>query len=111
MVEFWGDVGFLLFTFSTVVFTVIYLTMSSAWRKNFIGAVIAIFAVGVTILCAYLSLRIWDVNLPGVEWVRLILFWVLGITMLSSVVGFLELQFGRRGERLRHRLAKKYEDV
>lgn len=111
MVELWGDIGFLIFTFSTMVFTIIYLTMSRAWMKSFFGAVIAIFAVGVTVLCAYLSLRIWDVTLPGVEWVRLVLFWVLGLTMTSSVIGFLEVQFGRRGERLRRRLSKRYDDV
>lgn len=111
MVELWGDIGFLVFTFSTLVFTIIYLTLSKAWMKSFIGAVIAIFSVGVTILCAYLSLRIWSVNLPGVDWVRLVLFWVLGVTMMSSVIGFLEVQFGRRGEKLRRRLAKRYDDV
>jgi hypothetical protein len=111
MVEFWGDVGFLLFTFSTWIFTLIYMTLSKAWRKSFIGAVIAIFAVGVSILCAYLSLRIWDVTLPGVEWVRLILFWILGLTMMSSIIGFLEVQFGKRGERFRRRLSARYDDV
>ncbi len=111
MVELWGDIGFLVFTFSTLVFTIIYLTMSKAWRKSFIGAVIAIFSVGVTILCTYLSLRIWNVDLPGVDWLRLVLFWVLGLTMMSSVIGFLELQFGRRGEKLRRRLSNRYDDV
>jgi hypothetical protein len=111
MLEFWGDVGFLLFTFSALVFTVVYLSLSNAWRKTMAGAIIATFAVSVTILCGYLSLRIWDIDVPGVEWVRFILFWVLGITMLTSIIGFLEVQFGRRGVNFRNRLGKRYDDV
>lgn len=110
MIEFWGDIGFLLFTFSTIVFTVIYLTMSR-WYKSFVGTIIAVFTSGVVVLSLYLSLRIWDIHVPGVDWVRLIIFWVLGIAMLVSIIGFLEVQFGRRGRRLRERLAKRYVDV
>jgi len=110
MLEFWGDVGFLAFTFSTLVFTAMYLTLSR-WRKSFVGTVIAIFAVSVLILCAYLSLRIWNVSLPGVEWVRLTIFWVLAITMLTSIVGFFQVQFGKRGQKLRKRLSGQYDDV
>lgn len=111
MLELWGDIGFLLFTASTLLFTILYLTLSKAWRKSFIGVVIGIFSVSVVVLCAYLSLRIWNVDVPGVEWVRLVIFWVLGATMLSSVIGFLEVQFGRRGANLRDRLARRYDDV
>lgn len=110
MLELWGDIGFLVFTFSALVFTLIYLTMSRFY-KSFVGTVIAIFSVGVVILCAYLSLRIWELQVPGVEWVRLTIFWVLGITMLASVIGFLEVQFGKRGQKLRARLSKRYDDV
>jgi hypothetical protein len=110
MVEFWGDLGFLLFTLSTLVFTVMYLTLSKAWLKGFIGVVVAILLVGVSILSVYLSLRIWEITVPGVEWVRLVIFWVLGLTMLSSIVGFLEVQFGHRKGKLR-RLAKQDDDV
>jgi hypothetical protein len=110
MIEFWGDVGFLIFTFSTIVFTIIYLTMSR-WFKSFVGTIIAIFTSGVVVLCIYLSLRIWEIEVPGVEWVRLIIFWILGIAMLVSIIGFLEVQFGHRGARLRRSLAKRYVDV
>jgi hypothetical protein len=110
MLELWGDIGFLLFTVSTLLFTVLYVSMSR-WYKSFVGTTIAIFSMSVVILCAYLSLRIWNVALPGVEWVRLVIFWVLGVTMLTSVVGFLEVQFGHRGKRLRERLARRYDDV
>lgn len=110
MLETWGDIGFLLFTFSTLIFTLLYLTLSR-WYKSYVGTVIAIFTVGVVVLCSYLSLRLWDVTVPGVEWVRLVIFWTLGITMLSSVIGFLEVQFGRRGAKMRNRLAKRYVDV
>ena len=111
MLEFWVDVGFLVFTLSTLIFTIIYFALSSAWRKTMVGAIIGIFSVCVLVLCAYLSLRIWDVALPGVEWVRLILFWVLGGTMLTSIVGFLEVQFGRRGKRARDRIAAQSDDL
>ena len=110
LVELWGDIGFLVFTFSTLVFTLLYLILSR-WYKSFVGTVIAIFATGVVILCGYLSLRIWDIIVPGVEWVRLGIFWTLGIAMLVSVVGFLEVQFGRRGASLRKRLSRRYDDV
>jgi len=110
MIELWGDIGFLVFTVSSTMFTFLYLTLSR-WYKSFVGTVVAIFAIGVVFLCGYLSLRIWGVYVPGVEWVRLIMFWVLGIVMLTSVVGFLEVQFGRRGKALRGRLAKRYSDV
>jgi hypothetical protein len=110
MVELWGDIGFLVFTFSTLVFTILYLTMSR-WYKSFVGTIIAIFSVSVVILSAYIAVRVWGFNPPGVEWLRLVIFWVLGITMLTSVIGFLEVQFGRRGERLRARLSKRYDDV
>lgn len=111
MLELWGDIGFLLFTFSSIVFTIMYLSLSSAWRKSLVGVIIAIFAIGVDVLCGYLSLRVWDIVLPGVEWIRLVIFWTLGITMLVSIVGFLEVQFGQRGEGLRNRLSKRYTDV
>lgn len=110
LVELWGDIGFLVFTFSTAIFTVLYLTLSR-WYKSFVGTVIAIFSTGVVILCGYLSLRIWDIMVPGVEWVRLGIFWTLGIAMLVSVIGFLEVQFGKRGAALRRRLSKRYDDV
>jgi len=110
VVELWGDIGFLVFAGSTLVFTIVYLTLSR-WYKSLVGSIIAIFTVGVVVLSAYLSLRIWEVTVPGVEWVRLVLFWVLGVTMLTSIVGFLEVQFGRRGESLRRRLSKRYDDV
>lgn len=110
MVELWGDIGFLVFTASSTVFTVLYLTMSR-WYRSFVGTIIAIFSISVVILSAYISLRVWGVVIPGIEWVRLTIFWVLGITMLASVVGFLEVQFGKRGEKLRARLSKRYDDV
>ncbi len=110
MLELWGDIGFLVFTFSSLIFTLLYLTLSR-WYKSFVGTMIAVFAVGVVILCGYLSLRVWDITVPGVEWVRLIIFWTLGIAMFSSVIGFIEVQFGRGGERLRKRLAKRYDDL
>lgn len=110
MVEFWGDVGFLVFTFSSLVFTILYLTMSR-WYKSFVGTIIGIFLVGTLVLSAYLSLRIWEVTVPGVDWVRLAIFWVLGLAMSTSVIGFLEVQFGRRATKLRQRLSKRYVDV
>lgn len=111
MIELWGDIGFLVFTVSSLMFTILYLTMSRAWRKSFVGAAVGIFATSVTILCTYLALRIWEIDLPGVEYLRLVIFWVLGLTMLASVIGFLEIQFGRRGTRVRKRLARRYDDV
>ena len=110
MLELWVDIGFLVFTFSSLVFTLLYLTLSR-WYKSFVGTIIAIFSVGVVILCGYLSLRIWGVDVPGVEWVRLTIFWTLGIAMLSSVIGFIEVQFGQGRERLRKRLAQRYDDL
>jgi TRAP-type C4-dicarboxylate transport system permease small subunit len=110
MVELWGDIGFLVFTACSIVFTLLYLTMSR-WYKSFTATLIAIYMVGVAFLCVYLSLRIWDIYLPGVEWVRLTMFWILAVSMLTSVIGFLEIQFGKRGETLRKRLSKKYSDV
>lgn len=110
MIELWGDIGFLVFGISTLMFTTLYLTLSR-WYKSYVGTIIAIFSVGVVILSAYLSLRIWEVTLPGVEWVRLVIFWILGVTMLASVIGFLEVQFGRRGAKLRQRLSRRYDDV
>lgn len=110
MVELWGDIGFLVFSVSTALFTIIYLTMSR-WYKSFIGTILAIFTTGVVVLCAYISLRVWGVEIPSVEWLRLILFWVLGVSMLGSVIGFLEVQFGKRGDKLKKRLSRRYEDV
>jgi hypothetical protein len=110
MVDFWGNVGFLVFTFSTLVFTILYISLSR-WYKSFVGTAIAVYTTSVVILCVYLSLRIWDVTLPGVEWLRLVIFWVLGMVMLASVIGFLEVQFGRRGVKLRERLSKRYNDI
>lgn len=110
MLDLWGNIGFLVFTISTLVFTLLYCTLSR-WYKSFVGTVIAIFSMGVVILCAYLSLRIWGIVLPGVDWLRLVIFWGLGLTMLASVIGFLEVQFGKGGAKLRERLAKRYVDV
>jgi len=110
LVELWGDVGFLTFTVSSGLFTLLFLTMSR-WYKSFTGTLIAIHMVAVAFLCSYVSLRIWDIPLPAVEWVRLIMFWILGISMLAAVVGFLEVQFGKRGAGIRKRLANRYSDV
>jgi hypothetical protein len=95
MVELWGDIGFLVFTFSALVFTTLYLSMSRFY-KSFVGSIIGVFSISVVILCGYLSLRVWDVTIPGVEWVRLVIFWVLGVTMLTSIFGFIQVQFLRR---------------
>lgn len=110
MLQLWGDIGFLLFTVSSLVFSILYLTMSR-WYRSLVGTIIAIFCISVVILCGYLSLRIWDIYVPGVDWVRLIIFWVLGSTMAVSIIGFLEVQFGKRGSRLRKRLSRRYDDV
>lgn len=110
MLELWGDIGFLVFTFSSGVFTILFLTMSR-WYKSFTATLIAIHMVGVAFLCSYVSLRIWNIDMPGVEWVRLTMFWILGLSMVSAVVGFLEVQFGRRGASIRKKLAKRYSDV
>lgn len=110
MVELWGNVGFLVFSVSILVFTFIYLTMSR-WYTSFLGTILAVFTSGVLVLCVYICLRVWGIDLPGVEWLRLILFWILGLSMLGSVVGFLEVQFGKRGEKLRQRLSRRYKDL
>lgn len=110
MIELWGDIGFLVFTFSSGIFTLLFLSMSR-WYKSFTATLIAIYMIGIVILCTYVTLRIWDISLPGVEWVRLTIFWILGISMTLAVIGFLEVQFGRRGAHLRKRLAKRYTDV
>lgn len=107
MLELWGDIGFLVFAGSTTIFTLLYLILSR-WYKTLLGTLIAVFMVGVTVLCAYLSLRVWDVDLPAVEYVRLTVFWVLGLAMTTSVYAFLEIQLGNR---LRGRLSCRYADV
>jgi hypothetical protein len=110
MLDLWGNIGFLVLTFSSLIFTFLYLT-SSRWYKSFMGSLIAVFLVCVVVLTTYLSLRVWDIEVPGVEWVRLIIFWLLGISMLSAIVGFIEVQFGSRATKLRNRLSKRYSDV
>lgn len=110
MIELWGDIGFLVFTAGSAIFTLLYLTLSR-WYKSFTATLIAIYMIGVVFLCSYLSLRIWDIYVPGVEWVRLTMFWVLGISMFTAVIGFLEVQFGKRGAEMRKKLAKRYTDV
>jgi hypothetical protein len=110
MVELWGDIGFLVFTACSMVFTLLFLSMSR-WYKSFTATLIAVYMVGVVFLSVYLSLRIWDIDMPGVEWVRLVMFWILGVSMLTAVIGFLEVQFGKRGETLRKRLSRRYSDV
>ncbi len=109
MVELWGDIGFLVFTFSTIVFTALYLTMSRFY-KSFVGSVIAIFSVSVVILCGYLSLRVWDVTIPGVEYVRLTIFWVLGLTMLTSIGGFVQVQFVKASQLRKKILSRNAKD-
>lgn len=110
MLELWGDIGFLVFTFSSAIFTFMYLSLSR-WYKSFTGSLIAVYMFSIVFLCCYLSLRIWDIQLPGVDYVRLIMFWVLGLAMVAAVIGFLEIQFGRRGAKVRSKLASKYSDV
>lgn len=110
MIELWGDIGFLVFAGSTTIFTILYLTMSR-WYKSFVGTIIAIFSISVVILSIYIGARVWGFDPPGVEWLRLAIFWVLGLTMLTSVIGFLEVQFGKRGAKLRERLSRRYDDV
>lgn len=112
MLELWGDIGFLVFTISTLVFSLLYLT-SSRWYKSFVAAILALFIVSVDLICIYISLRIWDITIFGLDWnlIRLIIFWPLGILMLTSVVAFLEIQFGKRGDKWRAKLSKRYSDV
>lgn len=112
MVELLGDIGFLVWAFAATVFTVLYLTLSR-WYKSLMGVLIGVFVAGESILSLYIALRIWDVPVPAVEWVRLIIFWVLGLAMIISVISFLEIQFGKRGRALRARLAekRKFDDL
>jgi hypothetical protein len=106
MLDLWGNVGFLVLTFGSLLFTVSFL-LGSKFYKTFMGWVIAVFVTALTVLCLYFSLRVWEIAIPGVEWVRLIIFWVLGLSLVSGAIGFLEIQFGKRGEALRARLAAK----
>jgi len=85
--------------------------MSKAWFQTFMGSIIAIFLVCMDIVCFYFGLRIWGIALPAVDWVRLILFWLMGITMFGATAAFIHVQFSKRGAALRKRLAKKYVDV
>jgi hypothetical protein len=110
MLELWGNVGFLVLTGGSIIFTLLYLSLSR-WYKNFMGTLIAVHLAGIDFLCAYLSLRIWDIDVPGVEWVRLLMFWILGVGMITASVGLVQVQFGSRGARLRNRLTRKYVDV
>ena len=110
MLALWGDIGFVVFVISCLLFTVTYLTMSK-WFKSFMGVLIAAFLLSVDIICVYLGLRIWDIVLPGVDWLRLVIFWTLGLTMISAIIAFFQVQFSKRGEKLRKRLAEKYDDV
>lgn len=106
----WGNIGFLVFTFSSALFTLLFLSLSR-WYKSFTATLIAVYMFSVVFLCSYFALRIWDIEVPGVEWVRLIVFWTLGLSMVTAVIGFLEIQFGKRGASLRKRLAQRYSDV
>lgn len=106
-----GDVGFIVFVISSLLFTSVFLTMSKAWYKTFMGSLIALFLISVDVICVYFGLRIWQVTLPGVDWVRFFIFWTMGLTMLGATVAFMHVQFSNRGEKLRRRLAQKYVDV
>jgi hypothetical protein len=110
--ELWGDIGFLVFTISTLVFSLLYLT-SSRWYKSFVAAILALFIISVDLICIYISLRIWDITIFGLDWnlVRILVFWPLGALMLTSVVAFLEIQFGKRGDRWRASFSRRYSDV
>ena len=110
MVELWGDIGFLIFTFASVVFAIMYLTLSR-WYKTFMGTLIAAYLGAVAVLCFYFTLRIWDIDVPAVDHVRLIMFWILALSMISAIGGFLHIQFSKRAEGLRRRLAERYVDV
>lgn len=110
MVELWGDIGFLVFSGSTALFTLLYLTLSR-WYATLLGTLIAIFMFGVSVLCTYIALRIWGINLPAVEYVRLTVFWVVGLSMAFSVAAFLRVQFGSRSSRLVKKLSTRYDDV
>ena len=112
MLELWGDIGFLVFTASILIFTLLYFT-SSRWYKSLVATIIGLFILSVDIICVYLTFRIWDLSFFGLDWnwVRLVIFWPLGGLMMTSVVAFLEIQFGKRGDRLRKRLSRRYTDV
>jgi hypothetical protein len=110
MLDLLGNIGFLVLTGGSIIFTLLYLSMSR-WYKNFMGTIIALHLTGIGFLCAYLSLRIWDIDVPGVEWVRLVIFWALGLGMLAASIGLINVQFSSRGERLRKKLAKRYDDI
>lgn len=110
--ELWGDIGFLVFTASILVFTFLYFT-SSRWYKSMVATIIALFIFSVDVICIYLAMRIWDIPFFGMDWnlLRFLVFWPLGILMTSTVVAFLEIQFGKRGQKWRERLSKRYSDV
>lgn len=110
MIELWGDIGFLAFGGSTALFTLLYLTLSR-WYSTLLGTLIAIFMFSITILCTYISLRIWEIDLPAVEYVRLTVFWLGGLSMTFSVVAFIKVQFGRSDSRFVKKLSHRYDDV
>jgi len=111
MLSLLANIGYIVFVAASVIFTLVFLTMSKAWFQTFMGIIIALFLVCMDMVCIYFGLRIWQVTLPAVDWVRLILFWLMGITMVSATAAFIHVQFSRRGAALRKRLAKKYVDV
>ncbi len=106
-----GDIGFVVFVVSSLLFTISFLTMSKAWYKSFMGVLIAIYLIGTDIICVYFGFRVWEITLPGVDWIRFVIFWAMGLVMLGAVVALINVQFGKRGERIRKRLARKYVDV
>lgn len=111
MLEQLGDIGFVVFVVSSMMFTLTFLTMSKAWYKSFMGVVIAIYLISTDVMCIYFGLRIWDVTLPGVDWIRFLLFWLMAVTMIGAVVGLIRVQFSKSGEGLRRRLARKYNSA
>jgi hypothetical protein len=110
VIDLWGSIGFLVLSFGSLLFALLYLSMTR-WYKTFMGTLIAIHVTGIGILTTYLSLRIWDIDVPGVEWVRLIIFWVLGLAMIAASIGFLQIQFWDKGAKIRERLSNRYDDV
>lgn len=111
MLSLLGDVGFIVFVVSSLLFTLVFLSMSQAWYRTFMGSLIAVFLISVDVICVYFGLRIWQVELPGVDWIRFVIFWTMGLTMLGATTAFIHVQFSKRGEKLRKRLAQKYVDL
>lgn len=87
-----GNVGFVSAAIALTLFAVLFLT-SVRWWTDTLGRAIAGVVATVAVICLLASIVLLGFPVPFVQWLRAILYPLLGLTAWSATIAFIWSQF------------------